>query len=90
MVAGQVQWTSTSARPEKSSRREKHRRGWFGLGSGPHINKGLQAAWNAHSEATFAYEIVEEFDEDVPPLLLNDMFREREKHWMKEWGASRL
>jgi hypothetical protein len=61
---------------------------WFALRTGAHLHKGLQAAWNAHGEAAFAYEIAEEFDEDLSPLLLNDMFREREKHWAKEWGAS--
>lgn len=44
-------------------------------------NKLMQAAWNAHGEEAFAYEVLETLDDDVPPLLLRDLLAERRKHW---------
>jgi len=61
---------------------------WFQLRSGLHSNKALQAAWNAHGEAAFEYQILETFEEDVSPLLLKDLSRARQKHWERELGAA--
>jgi hypothetical protein len=61
---------------------------WFLLRNGLHHNQRLQAAWNSHGEAAFEYEVLEKFDEDVAPLLLRDLLRERQKHWERELGAS--
>jgi hypothetical protein len=41
----------------------------------------MQAAWNAHGEAAFAYEILETLDDDTAPLLLRDLLEERRQHW---------
>jgi hypothetical protein len=60
---------------------------WFELRSGLHRNKPMQATWNAHGEAAFAYEILETLDDDVPPLLLKDLLDERRKHWERAVGA---
>ena len=54
---------------------------WFELRGGLHRNQPMQTAWNAHGEASFAYEIVETLDDDVPPLLLKDLLEARRKHW---------
>ena len=61
---------------------------WFVLRSGLHRNQPMQAAWNAHGEASFAYEILETLDDDVPPLLLKDLLEERRKHWQRVLGAN--
>jgi hypothetical protein len=61
---------------------------WFLLRGGLHHNKSLQAAWNTHGEGAFEYGILENLDEDVLPLLLKDVLRERQKHWETKLGAS--
>jgi len=63
---------------------------WFQLRTGSHRNPQLQAAWNAHGEAAFEFEILEKFDENVSPLLLRDMAKERQAHWVNLLKASRL
>jgi hypothetical protein len=59
---------------------------WFELRAGLHRNKPMQAVWNAHGEAAFAYEILETLDDDVPPLLLRDLLEERRKHWERTFA----
>lgn len=54
---------------------------WFELRAGLHRNKLMQAAWTAHGEEVFAYEILEAVDDDTPALLLRDLLEERRKHW---------
>jgi hypothetical protein len=67
---------------DSSTHLDSHRnRIWFELRAGLHRNKQMQAAWNAHGEAAFAYEVLETFDDDVSPLLLRDLLEERRKHW---------
>jgi hypothetical protein len=61
---------------------------WFMLRGGLHHNKSLQAAWNAQGEKAFMFEVVETLDDDISPLLLKDILRERQKHWEKELGAA--
>lgn len=61
---------------------------WFQLRNGLYQNKRLQSEWNAHGEGAFAFEILETLDEDVSPLLLRDLLRERQKHWETKLGAS--
>ena len=60
---------------------------WFGLRTGNHANKQMQAAFATHGEASFAYEIVEEIDDDNP-LLIPALLKEREKHWMTALKAA--
>lgn len=60
---------------------------WFQLKQGSHLNRVLQAAWNAHGEAAFRFEVLETLDDDVNPLLVKDALRERLEHWAKELGA---
>lgn len=60
---------------------------WFELRGGLHRNKGMQAAWNAHAEASFTYEVLETLDDDVAPLLLKDLLAERRNHWLQSLTA---
>ncbi|MGB3810377.1 MAG: GIY-YIG nuclease family protein [Parvibaculum sp.] len=61
---------------------------WFTLRLGTHPNKALQAVWNAHGEASFAYEVVEQIEnEDLTPYLLDALLKERIAHWRTELGA---
>ena len=55
---------------------------WFGLRSGGHPNRGMQAAWSAHGPDAFAYEVLERIEtEDLTPLGLSDLVKAREQHW---------
>ncbi len=63
---------------------------WFQLRGGLHRNPQLQAAWNAHGEAAFEFERLEQFDDDVSPLLLGDLSQKRRKHWEKALSAAVL
>jgi hypothetical protein len=60
---------------------------WFGLRTGNHSNKEMQAAFKAHGETSFRYEIVEVVEDDNP-LLIPALLKEREKYWMKELKAA--
>jgi len=61
---------------------------WFQLRNGSHLNRKLQEVWNAHGEAAFEFAAVETLDEDVNPLLVKDLLREKLQHWAKEMGAT--
>ena len=64
---------------------------WFILRSGGHPNKAVQAAWNAHGQDAFTYEIVEELSsESLTPMGLSDLLKTRERHWREALGAGAL
>lgn len=60
---------------------------WFELSGGMHRNKGMQHLWNVYGEDAFAYEVLETLDDDVAPLLLKDLLKERRKHWVQALAA---
>jgi len=60
---------------------------WFGLRIGTHLNRALQAEWNAQGEPAFQFEILEKLDDDVLPLAIPDMLKEKHAHWVAELGA---
>lgn len=66
-------------------------RHWFSLRMGGHMNKAMQAAWNAHGgEAGLDFEIVETIEaEDLTPLGLADLIKARERHWLETLGAKK-
>ncbi|MBO6633784.1 GIY-YIG nuclease family protein [Parvibaculum sp.] len=64
---------------------------WFTLRLGTHPCVTLQAAWNAHGEESFVYEVVEEVDaKDMTPWMLQSLLKERLQHWQAEWGAEAI
>jgi len=62
---------------------------WFGLRQGGLPNAELQAVWNAHGEAAFTFEVLEEVT-DENPLLIASLLKEREKHWRAKLGADKV
>ena len=63
---------------------------WFGLKSGGHVNRAMQAAWTAHGEAAFSFEELERIDdEEMTPLGRADAIKARERHWLAALGAKK-
>ena len=64
---------------------------WFGLRTGGHPNREMQAAWNAHGEAAFAYEALEVLDtEGASRLGLDTLLKAAETRWRAELGAGKV
>jgi hypothetical protein len=79
-ASGEV-WVASSPNLDALQNRE-----WFVLRSGSHRNKAMQTAWDAHGDASFRYEILEEVT-DENPLLIPSLLKDREKRWRAELGA---
>jgi hypothetical protein len=63
---------------------------WFGLRNGGHINRAMQAAWTAHGETAFDFEVLEEIDDEgLTPLGRADLIKAREAHWREALGAKK-
>lgn len=63
---------------------------WFGLRTGGHINRAMQAAWTAHGEAGFTFEVLERIeDEALTPQGVLDHLKTRERHWLATLGAKK-
>ena len=54
---------------------------WFSLRMGSHSNAGLQRAWSAHGEANFAYEALEQLEDEELAYVRDKLLKERETHW---------
>jgi hypothetical protein len=54
---------------------------------GSHWNKQLQAEWNAHGETAFRYEILEELEDDLEPMVWRDLLKDKKKEWVAKLGA---
>ena len=66
----------------------QHQRHWFGLRTGGHHNRAMQAAWTAHGGDAFSFEVLERLDdEDLTPLGRADLIKARERHWLAALGA---
>ena len=60
---------------------------WFQLRQNGHMNKAMQAAWNANGDS-FTFEVIEEVA-DENPQLIGLLLKEREAHWRDKLGAAR-
>jgi hypothetical protein len=63
---------------------------WFVLRIGKHMEKSLQEEWNVHGEPAFEYEILESLDDEVHPLAVAGLLKERKSHWIAKLDARRL
>lgn len=63
---------------------------WFTLRTGAHRDAALQAAWRAHGEESFRYEILEELDEDILPMSVPGLLKEKKRAWASKEGAHPL
>ena len=78
-------WVGSS--PNLSSSRNSL---WFQLGAGQYRNRLLQQAWQQHGEAAFALDVLELFEDEISPLLLNDLFAAKKKEWAQTLHAQAL
>jgi len=63
---------------------------WFSLRNGSHINRAMQAAWTAHGEAAFSYEVLERVDDEaLTPQGVLDRLKVRQHHWLEALGAKK-
>jgi hypothetical protein len=52
---------------------------WFMLRNGSSRNAELQAEWRAHGEPHFRFEVLEELDAEVSPMLVGDLLEEKKR-----------
>jgi hypothetical protein len=62
----------------------------FALNMGKHDNRELVEAWKAHGEAAFSIEVLEKLDEDILPMSVNDLLKEKKLEWAKKLDAPAL
>jgi hypothetical protein len=64
---------------------------WFSLRQGGHPNPTLRAAWAAHGEAAFAFEVLETIeDEALIAYARDNLLKDRDAHWRAELGATKI
>ena len=63
---------------------------WFFLRNGYHDDKALQTEWNTHGAGAFQFEVVEKLDDDVSPIELKDLLKEKKLRWVGHFGAKML
>ena len=60
---------------------------WFQLRMGGSHNKKMQAAWHAHGEDNFVYEMLETFDTNLSAHQLEALVLERLPYWRTQLNA---
>jgi hypothetical protein len=64
---------------------------WFGLRSGGYVNRAVQAAWKAHGEGAFSFEVLEAIDaEDLTAYGRDNLLKDRDAHWRAALGAAKI
>jgi hypothetical protein len=63
---------------------------WFSLKHGSSPHRALQAAWKAHGEAAFRFEVLESLEPDESGPVAEYLLRARHEHWLEKLGASKI
>ena len=63
---------------------------WFQLRGGLSRHATLQHAWKQHGEEAFMLDILEQFEDDVSPLLLNELYTRKKKEWAQTLSSQIL
>jgi hypothetical protein len=64
---------------------------WFGLRQGGHPNPALLAAWTAHGEAAFNFEVLETVEvDDLSDYARTSILKDRDAHWRAELSAAKI
>ncbi|MGO9774246.1 MAG: GIY-YIG nuclease family protein [Roseiarcus sp.] len=62
----------------------------FTLRGGANPHRALQAAWNAHGAAAFAFEPLERLEEEALAFARQSALKERTAFWRKKLGAAAI
>jgi hypothetical protein len=60
---------------------------WFTLRLGMHRDHALQTEWNTHGEAAFEYDILEKLGDDLAPMAVSDLLKEKARKWAARLNA---
>jgi hypothetical protein len=63
---------------------------WFSLRHGAHMNRALQAAWDAHGPDGFTFEVLERLPDDLSDLRRPDELKARGAKWRATLNCSAL
>ncbi|WP_456620463.1 MULTISPECIES: GIY-YIG nuclease family protein [unclassified Bradyrhizobium] len=63
---------------------------WFSLRQGNHTCRSLQAAWNAHGEASLTFGECERLEDEETDYVRNALLKERWLHWRAELKAEAI
>lgn len=75
-----ARWAASTANLDKQQNMT-----WFTLKMGTHTNRDMQAAWNAHGEESFSYEILDELGDDVTdPVAIRADLKAMEELWREK------
>ncbi len=70
---------------------QQQNRIWFGLKQGGFPNRALLAAWAAHGEAAFSFEVLEAVDDEgLADYGRASLLKDRSAHWREALGASKI
>lgn len=57
---------------------------WRTLNEGKHLDRSLQAEWKRLGEEAFEFAILETLKEDVLPLAVKDLLKEKKRLWAEQ------
>jgi len=60
---------------------------WFVLRHGSSTCPSLQAAWRAHGEASFAFEVIEQLEDEEDAYIRGRLLKSRLAHWLAALDA---
>ena len=63
---------------------------WFSLRMNGHRVPSLQAAWDAHGEPAFQFELLEALENDTHPLAVPDLLKALKTSWLAKLNAQPL
>ena len=67
------------------------KRAWFLLRNGDRqMDASIQAEFETHGQEAFSYEVLETLDDEVMPMALQDLLKEKKLHWMAQLGARKI
>ena len=84
-VTGQT-WVGGARDPAQQQNRI-----WFGLKTGGHPNRALQAVWTAQGEAAFSFEVLETVAaDDLSDYERANLLKDRDADWRAKLGAAKI
>jgi len=66
-------------------------RTWFFLRNGDtQMDQLVKVEFQIHGREGFTYEILEKLAEDIAPMAIRDLLKEKKVHWLAQLGARKL